>query len=97
MKRYAIVRGHDITAEKVVAYLPSNYRVLWSGKCDWHKSGFSGVWRQSPELNDEVVVIEGNDDHGWTLDKYVSPRLGSGMMRCDEIDLSHVFMRGISA
>lgn len=27
MKRYALVTGRDLTAEKVAAYLPGNYRV----------------------------------------------------------------------
>ena len=31
------------------------------------------------------TVIIGVDDHGWTLDDYVIPRLGSGLMRCEEV------------
>ena len=38
------------------------------------------------------VLIGGTDSHGWTLDDYVIPRLGSGMMNCTEIllDLEHI-------
>ena len=33
----------------------------------------------------EVVVIVGKDDHGWTLDGYVIPRLGSGLIVAKEV------------
>lgn len=86
MKRYGIVGGLSVTAEKVAAilsawsiYLPSNYKVIWSGT--YH--------------GDNVVVIEGIDDHGWTMDRYIIPRLGSEMMHCTEIDLSHPVMKEI--
>lgn len=95
--RYAIARGLSISADKVRAYLPSNYEVLWIGKTDWHKSGVSGAWKQVPDMIDEVVVIRGRDERGWTLHGYVAPRLGSGLMRCDEIDLSHPIMKEIPA
>jgi len=36
--------------------------------------------------NDGDVLIEGYDDHGWTLDGYVIPRLGSGLIVAVEID-----------
>lgn len=42
------------------------------------------------------VVIEGRDNAGWTLDRYVLPRLGSGLMAGQEIDLSHPVMKEIS-
>ena len=83
-KRYAIVRGYSITAEKVAAYLPANYKVIHTGMTH-------------TVLEETVVVIEGIDRNGFTLDRYVSPRLGSGLMRCDEIDLSHPIMKEIPA
>lgn len=99
--RYAIVRGLGVSTEKVAAYLPSNYRVIWEGKTDWHFSHRchtgKNEWEQVPHIVDTVVVIEGKDVHGWTLDKYVIPRLGSGLMRCDECDLSHPIMKQIPA
>ena len=32
-----------------------------------------------------AILIQGRDDHGWTLDDYVIPRLGSGLITCKEI------------
>lgn len=32
-----------------------------------------------------VVLIEGIDDHGWTLDDYVIPRLASGLITAREV------------
>lgn len=95
MKRYAIVRKRGITLELVTAYLPSNYSVMWQGKTDWHYFPLTNTWKQVTELVDDCVVIEGQDHYGWTLDKYVIPRLGSGGMRADETDLSHPIMKRI--
>ncbi len=80
-KRYALVRGLELTTAKVAPYLPTNYKV--EGEV------------QAVEFGREVtlVVIGGRDSHGWSLDKYVIPRLGSGMMACEEIDLSHPVMK----
>lgn len=108
LMRYAMVRGHNITADKVAPYLPSNYRVLGAAKhrisahephCPVPRAAACG--ESAPclcvaGLVDDVIVIAGRDNHGWTLDKYVIPRLGSGMMRADEIDLSHPVMKQIS-
>ena len=43
-------------------------------------------------MDGDDVLIGGTDNHGWTLDDYVIPRLGSGMMICKEIllDLEHI-------
>ena len=43
-------------------------------------------------MQGDDVIIGGVDNHGWTLDDYVIPRLGSGMMICTEIvlDLEHI-------
>ena len=43
-------------------------------------------------MDGEDVLIGGTDNHGWTLDDYVIPRLASGMMHCTEIklDLEHI-------
>jgi hypothetical protein len=37
-------------------------------------------------VRDGDVVIEGMDDHGWTLDGYVIPRLRSGLIVAVEIE-----------
>lgn len=34
---------------------------------------------------DRSVVISGYDDHGWTLDGYVIPRLASGLIHAYEV------------
>lgn len=73
--RYALVRPKGSPEERaaiVERYLPSNYKVLWTGE--------------------EGVVVAGRDDHGWTLHGYVIPRLESGLMWAEEIDLSHEVM-----
>lgn len=35
--------------------------------------------------NGQGILIAGEDDHGWTLDGYVIPRLGSGLHACREV------------
>lgn len=94
LMRYAIVRGLGVNKEKVAAYLPKGYRVLWEGTCTWHPN-YLGVWTEYPNLDRECVVIGGRDGGGFTLDRYVIPRLGSGMMRCDECGLDHPVMKNI--
>ena len=32
------------------------------------------------------ILVSGFDDHGWTLDGYVIPRLGSGLIAAREVD-----------
>ncbi len=85
MNRYAVIRGNGVTKEKVAAYLPANYCPIWNG-----------YWTFGKLPIEEVVVIEGRDIHGWTLHNYIQPRLGSGLMMCEEIDLSHPLMKLIS-
>lgn len=43
------------------------------------------------------VIIGGEDVAGWTLDSYVLPRLASGLLFGEEIDLSHPAMKTIPA
>lgn len=35
--------------------------------------------------NGQGILIAGEDDHGWTLDGYVIPRFGSGLIACQEV------------
>ena len=35
--------------------------------------------------NGQGILIAGEDDHGWTLDDYVIPRFGSGLIACREV------------
>jgi hypothetical protein len=69
--RYAEVAGSSgITEAKVAAYLPSNYRTTGM------RPGEFGM----------VVLVEGTDRAGWTLDDYVIPRIGSsGTMAAREV------------
>jgi hypothetical protein len=41
------------------------------------------VLRQDPD--GQGVLIVGEDDHGWTMDEYVLPRLASGLMPGKEV------------
>ncbi len=43
------------------------------------------------------IVVSGRDSCGWTLDDYVLPRLASGMIFGNEIDLSHPALKEIPA
>ena len=79
VRRYALVRGAR-SGDEIRAYLPENYRL-------------DGV-AVDDDMR-EVFVISGVDDAGWGLDTYVCPRLASGLMSCEEIDLSHPLMRQI--
>lgn len=36
---------------------------------------------------DDLIMIEGSDDAGWTLDDYVIPRLASGLITCREVSI----------
>ena len=37
------------------------------------------------DQNAQGIIIAGEDSHGWTLDDYVIPRLGSGLIFCEEV------------
>lgn len=44
------------------------------------------------EKRGDEVLISGTDDHGWTLDGYVIPRLASGLIVAEEIsEIMEVF------
>lgn len=72
--RYLEVRGAgsslDEAAARVAQYLPANYEVAGS----FH----------DPDGR-PVVQVEGNDVAGWTVEDYVAPRLGSGLMAATEV------------
>lgn len=92
MKRYAIVRNAD-TRKQLEAYLPDNYRVI----AEFHP-GQPAPWVGDMAVGQNLVlVIQGEDNAGWTLDDYVIPRLYSGMIYATEIDLSHPIMKQVPA
>lgn len=55
--------------EDVKQYLPGNYWVVATTK---------------NEYDETVCLIVGNDNAGWTLNDYVIPRLGSGLIFAKE-------------
>lgn len=65
----------NVTPDVIAAYLPSNYSIIKVvvGKDDDDTRTFGHV------------VISGTDNHGWTLDGYVIPRLASGMIAAKEV------------
>jgi len=89
MNRYAIVRNARSRSE-AEAYLPGNYRVI-------HEKLVPADRVESSRRMKPVFVIEGEDNAGWTLDGYVIPRYASGLIGCEEIDLSHPIMKQIPA
>lgn len=69
MTRKAKIRGHGVGYAKIKPYLPDNYRITQLGSDD------EGAY----------VMIEGEDEAGWTLDDYVIPRLASGLWWAKEV------------
>lgn len=86
MKRYAIVWAAD-SRRQVEQYLPDNYSVIHEEE----------GWQQIDGRVRKVQIIGGEDVAGWTLDAYVIPRLASGLIQCEEIDLSHPIMKRVPA
>ena len=41
------------------------------------------ILHQDP--NGQGLLIAGEDDHGWTMDEYVIPRLASGLIAANEV------------
>ncbi len=68
-RRFAVVRAR--TRQEAEAYLPDKYMVLSE-----HAANPGGTL-----VN---CVIAGYDNGGWTLDGYVIPRYGSGLLVCRE-------------
>ena len=58
-----------MTRERVEAFLPSNYAIIFDGTA----------------YGDDYIDIEGHDNAGWTLDDYVLPRLATGCLFGREI------------
>jgi hypothetical protein len=72
--RYALRLATDPheTARVMARYMPANYDVL-------------PVVRETAAGPEHGVLIFGQDNHGWTMDDYVLPRLASGLWYSREI------------
>lgn len=92
MKRYALVRNAR-SQNEVERYLPDNYSV--AGELIERPQRFIDAGAPAPKSDQRVFVIEGEDDHGWSLDGYVIPRFYSGTIYVEEIDLSHPAMKQV--
>jgi len=64
----------DADLETVRAYLPANYHAAPAETQNAHGGNRVSIW--------------GTDDAGWTLDGYVIPRLGSGLIWAREVPLT---------
>lgn len=95
MIRYALIRNAR-TRREVEAYLPDNFKIIHEDEaCTF---GFRNIDGSVPtDRPRHVFVIEGTDSAGWGLDSYVKPRMASGMLYAEEIDLSHPIMKVIPA
>lgn len=67
--RYALAHTRREDGSDIENYLPHNYSVLGVLTGDRY----------------DQALIEGTDDAGWTMEDYVIPRLGSGLIGCREI------------
>jgi hypothetical protein len=87
MKRYAIIKNAS-SMKQLDAYLPGNYEIVAEVP----------AWQYDHNSKPQPVhVIAGEDNAGWTLDGYVLPRLASGLIWGEEIDLSHPVMNEVPA
>lgn len=81
MKRYAKV--HVGQARSVRSQGDARVKELFDDRVVLEKylpSGYQVIGRDG-----DYWLLGGEDYAGWTLDDYVIPRLGSGLIRCDEI------------
>lgn len=92
MKRYALIVTDK--PEQIPAYLPGNYRVLHNFRPE-EPEAYDDIY--TTRIHCHLVVIVGEDSHGWTLDGYVLPRLASGNHIGREVDLSHPYLKRVPA
>ena len=78
MKRYALVSMERDSSYTIAGYLPANYKIV--GELILLEEAAS-FWPG------KYSIISGEDNAGWTLDGYVIPRLGSGLIAAREIKL----------
>ena len=78
--RYAVISLRSSSPEQIERYLPGNYKVVK------HVMGnpLTGV-PSHDRYDTPCLLIEGEDNAGWTLDEYVLPRLASGLIMGHEV------------
>lgn len=81
MVRFALVSLARDKLETVSGYLPGNYAVIGTVE---HADQYP--------FDGQCAVIQGRDNGGFTLDKYIIPRLSSGLIVAREIDRHHPAM-----
>lgn len=74
-ERFALVSVHRTGVETIQRYLPDNYGV---------NTAVRGTITD-PQTGLACVLVQGRDVAGWTLDDYVLPRLGSGLIGGREV------------
>jgi hypothetical protein len=74
-ERFALVSVHRDSVETIQRYLPHNYVVNTAIRTPI----------TDPVTGLPCVLVEGRDDAGWTMDGYVIPRLGSGLIGAREV------------
>ena len=70
--------------ESIQRYLPANYIArsdVWTAQ----DVEDAGAYVPGNTSHVSVIVIEGIDEAGWTLDGYVIPRLASGLYSAVEV------------
>ena len=77
--RFAVIGSENYT--EVARYLPMNYRII-------HVIKYTPA--KDKTFHDRMLIA-GNDNAGWTLDDYVLPRLGSGMIHGEEVSYEEAF------
>lgn len=65
--------------------MTTRYAIVKGARDKWEVAAYLPDNYEVIYWNIDGVVIAGTDVAGWTLDKYVIPRLGSGNMGCYEL------------
>ncbi len=92
-------KNYDNAVKAVQAYLPRGWfatlrsrgLVHDGSRCgpDWHEPAcLGGFENHNTKVSRTVISITGRNNHGWTLDDYVIPRLASGNWFAKEVSVN---------
>ena len=70
--KYVLVNAASGTREEVAKYLPTNFRLI-------------GITFPSDYYPEGEYIVVGKNVAGWTVNEYVIPRLGSGLIAAREV------------